>query len=219
MRPGTVEVAQQRDDASLSPGECIDGPVRRKGPSLEKLQADAALVARCRAGEVDAWDALYHRFHPPLLRAIEGLLGSPQRDPELVDELAARVWYALIDNDGALLGRFHVTKNARLGTFIRAVARDNVARYLREERRRIRREAEVCRSKMHPTVTAPDESRATLSEFRETLTDGEKVFLDDRLAEEPSGPVAPPDESTPRIWQLTSRLRRKLLAFFRDGQP
>ncbi len=208
MRPVAVEV----DMHAEADANCL------AAIALEKLQADAALVARCVAGDVGGWETLYRRYHPKLIAAIECMLGRPQRDPELVDELAARVWYALIDNDGELLGKFDTGKMARLGTFVKAIAREKVRRYVREERRRGRREVEMCRTRSYPQVTTPDESHTTLLDFRETLTPGEKRFLDSRFADSSisDGSPAPSDaDNSPRIWQLTSRLRRKLLAFFR----
>lgn len=226
MRPIAVKVDTQQNRPFGD--SAADVPTRgahdraaahlREALAKKRLEADAALVARCVAGDVAGWETLYRRYHSKLLVAIECMLGHPQRDPELVDELAARVWYALIDKDGELLAKFDIRRKARLGTFVKAVAREKVHRYIREERRRNRREVEMCRTRSYLRVTPPDESHATLSDFRETLTSGEKHFLDNRLSEEPAtGADEPPDdESSPRIWQLTSRLRRKLLAFFRQ---
>ena len=70
------------------------------------LQADRQLVDRCLAGEVAAWEEFYAQCHDPLCTAIRIMLGRPHGDPNLVDEIASRVWYALVANDGKLLGRY-----------------------------------------------------------------------------------------------------------------
>ncbi|HBO46263.1 MAG TPA: hypothetical protein DD670_20525, partial [Planctomycetaceae bacterium] len=80
---------------------------------LDAIDADGELVARCAAGEVGAWEELYDQCHVPLLRAIRCLLGQTVPDQNLIDELAARVWYALIDKDGKLLARFDKQRGAR----------------------------------------------------------------------------------------------------------
>jgi len=185
--------------------------------SWRNVKADAALVKRCLAGEVAAWEELYEQCHPPLLRSIEVMLGPQQRDPELIDELAARVWYALVADDGKLLARFDRKRKARLSTFMRAVAKDIVCRYQRSEARRHRREHEACRTHRRSGVTQPDEAALDLAEFQETLTEGEREFLDEQL----NGRCAKDDPAHGRsetsIWKLTSRIRRKLRAFLGQG--
>ncbi len=75
-----------------------------------------------------------------MLRSIEHILGSDHADPNLVDELAARVWYALVADDGKVLAKFDARRGARLGTFLRCLAKDVTIRHFRSEYRRRRRE-------------------------------------------------------------------------------
>ena len=70
------------------------------------LCADGLLAKRCLAGEVAAWEELYAQCHEPLLISIRIMLGPQSADASLVDEIAARVWYALVANDGKLLSRY-----------------------------------------------------------------------------------------------------------------
>ena len=70
------------------------------------LSADAALASRCLAGDVAAWEELYAQCHEPLLVSIRVMLGPQSADASLVDEIAARVWYALVAKDGELLARY-----------------------------------------------------------------------------------------------------------------
>jgi hypothetical protein len=190
---------------------------------LEAIHADAALVERCVAGEVAAWTELYERCHPALLRSLAYMLGRLPRDPELIDDLAAQVWEALIDNDGELLARFDAERNAQLGTFLRAVARDRVRMYLRAEKRRIERELAACRERPRPYDTGPDETGAALADFRQRLTAGEQEYLDECLLglgdDDADGADDDPRRGRARLWQFASRLRRKLHKFLGDGQP
>lgn len=194
-------------------GKAPPGEVDRQG-----LLADQGLVVRCLSGEVGAWEELYGRCHGPLLLAIEMMLDPRNRDPHLVDEIAARVWYALVGNDGELLSRYDTDRGARLITFMRAIARDEISRYFRTERRRRDREQAAIREK--PQHHAPDHGQPTaaLDEFLATLTPHERGFFGEHLLCPPSerGENSRPNSqklSAASAWQLTHRIHRKLLEF------
>ena len=55
------------------------------------------------AGDEQAWEQLYRQHHRRLLRTIKSLCGPETADVHLVEEIAARVWYALLRDDGQLL--------------------------------------------------------------------------------------------------------------------
>lgn len=84
--------------------------------------ADLHLVDRCLNGEVAAWEELYAQCHEPLCTAIRSKLRQGITDPNLVDEMAARVWYAVVKNDGELLSRYDPERGGRVITFLRAIA-------------------------------------------------------------------------------------------------
>jgi len=174
--------------------------------------ADAALARRCVAGEVAAWEQLYALCHPPLLAAIESMLRAPPRDPTLIDEIAARVWYALVENDGELLEKFDPARGARLITFMRALAKDEISRHFRAERRRRERESGAVHDR---TQQSTAEARAHFSEFLSTLTPHERQFAADYLLSTPPGAGGPLQKphSPANIWQLTRRIHRKLLGY------
>jgi hypothetical protein len=104
-------------------------------------QSDQLLVKRCLAGEVAAWEELYSRFHRPLCTAIRGMLGPGGSDLSRVVVIAARVWYALVRNDGELLNRFDPVQHTRLVGFLRGLAGIEITQYLRAEHRRRTRES------------------------------------------------------------------------------
>ena len=82
------------------------GCLQKDDVETEGICADGLLAKRCLAGEVAAWEQLYAQCHEPLLVSIRIMLGSQSADANLVDEIAARVWYALVANDGELLSRY-----------------------------------------------------------------------------------------------------------------
>jgi hypothetical protein len=198
------------DDAiSASPveGECVQ--IREGDADVSGSLADARLVQRCLAGEVAAWEELYAQCHEPLLVSVRIMLNGQSKDANLVDEIAARVWYALVAKDGELLTRYN-PQRARLVTFLRALAKDEIARHFRGEVRRRRRELLALRER--PQSTGSGQSADSLSEFLCTLTPHERVFCNDYLLTEPSGAAEQP-HSAANIWQLSHRIYRKLLRF------
>ena len=106
-----------------------------------KAADDRLLVDQCLTGDETAWEKLYYRCHPALIKAIRYLLGNDNRDPNLVEEIAARVWYILLRNDGELLGRFDPDRDCRLQAYLIGFARNEILQYLRSERRRRSHEA------------------------------------------------------------------------------
>lgn len=181
---------------------------------LGGVEEDRQLIGRCRAGEVHAWDELYSRCHPGLSSSIKVLLGGGCSDRNLVDEIAARVWYALIENDGRLLARYDPRRGARLITFLRTVAGTEVRRHFRGERRRQRRERIALDGKPphHPAGHA--ETTASLREFLPTLTAVEREFCEDHLAACPAGGgLVDREPLSANARQLAHRIRKKLSRF------
>ena len=102
------------------------------------IRADALLAQRCLAGEVAAWEQLYRQCHEPLLASIRVMLGRQSSDAESGGRDRGNVWYALVADDGELLLQYDSANGARL--VLRALAKDQLARYFREEVRRRQRE-------------------------------------------------------------------------------
>jgi len=198
------------DEGSLRPGSDVAGKSVENHDPRDGPHQDQELVQRCLTGDVAAWENLYAQCHGPLLALVKGLLCSA--DAELVDEIAARVWYALVANDGALLLRFDPTRGTRLVTFLRAIARDEATRHFRTEVRRKERETVAARQK-----SADMESEAVphflMEEFLTTLSPGDRSFcLEHVLAPAPQDGVLPASRR-PAVWQQTRRLYKKLQAF------
>jgi hypothetical protein len=178
-------------------------------------EADRLLAKRCLAGEVTAWEELYGRFHGPLCTAIGGMLGAGASDLSRVDEIAARVWYALVRNDGELLNRFDPARHTRLIGFLRGLARIELMQYFRAEHRRRTQEA-ACPCRESGASAASDwQVTAMIEDFATTLTVREQEFLEEHLLGQPEGDE--PELSEATIWQRCHRIRAKLKAFFGYG--
>ena len=181
------------------------------------LQADRQLVDRCLAGEVAAWEEFYSQCHDPLCTAVRIMLGRFHGDPNLVDEIAARVWYALVANDGKLLARYSPKRGARLITFMRALAKDEICRHFRSEIRRRERELSALCERPRPGGIDSGHSASGLTEFLSTLTTQEHDFCCEVLLAEPA-PGGKTSRSSDNVWQLTHRLYEKLLDFLARGK-
>jgi hypothetical protein len=210
-------IRQVLDDRAVQP--CEADPLAESGPDASGAKADRLLVERCLAGDVPAWEKLYNQCHTPLCVSIKSLIGPTYCDPNLVDEIAARVWYALVRNDGQLLDRFDPSLDLRLGAFLRGLARVEIMQYFRAEQRRRTREIQAGRRHQGDDHLSDWQVDAMLNEFAATLTPGEQRFLDEHLVS-----LLQEDEHADRaelsdanVWQRRHRIRSKLRAFFRDG--
>ncbi len=191
----------------------------RKAESTSEalLQGDRHLVDRCLAGEVAAWEEFYGQCHDPLCTAIRIMLGRPHGDPNLVDELAARVWYALLAKDGELLAKYSPQYGARLITFMKVLARDEISRHFRSEIRRRQREFSAHYKRSQSASVDSGDSPDGLKQFLSTLTPQEHSFCCEVLLSEAAadGPLS---RSAANIWQLTHRVYTKLLHFLGSGK-
>ena len=183
-------------------------------PSAAVLR-DGQLVQSCLRGEPAAWSQLYRTHHDPMVASIRAILGRLGSDHNLVDEIAARVWHALVQNDFALLSRFDVQRGCRLSTFLSVLAKSESRLLLRSERRRRIREHAASRSE-----TAQHDADGSLvnvseKEFVALLSPAERAFYEDVLASPASSGTAS-RYTKANLWQLRHRVRKKLESFISD---
>lgn len=173
--------------------------------------SDRQLVDRCLRNDAAAWDELYAKYHDRLVGLIRLMIRPRDGDLSIVDEIAARVWYAVCANKGRLLDRFDVSRGCRLSTFLAAIARSEAASLLRSEKRRRRREKLASRSEA--IIGNADRTLELLLELQDSLTPRERQFVESCLVFE-----SEPSElelSDANRWQLRHRVRRKLERAFR----
>jgi DNA-directed RNA polymerase specialized sigma24 family protein len=181
----------------------------------EVLAADALLVERCIQGEVAAWESLYRKCHTPLCTSIRIRLGRLGSDAQLVDELAARVWYLLVAKDGEQLTKYRMHRKSIL-TFIRLLARRVITDYFRTERRRMKNEFSSLIEKKHSEIVTHAETLPLLwTEFLALLTPRERQFCFEYLQVSPDDRRIEIDDrySPANIWQLTRRIYKKFLSY------
>lgn len=211
-QPARVESAPEDMEIGWLEGETdsIQGDL-----ALSGVEQDGELIGACLAGEVKAWEELYSRCHPALLSSVKVLLGGGGCcDLNLVDEIAAGVWYALIENDGRLLARYDPRRETRLITFLRTVAKTEVSRHFRREGRRQRRERVAVRGRPAQQPAGDAQTTASLREFLPTLTAGEREFYEDHLAGLASGGGGVDREPlSANARQFRHRIRKKLLRY------
>jgi DNA-directed RNA polymerase specialized sigma24 family protein len=172
------------------------------------------VIERCLQGDPAAWSLMYERFHDPLATSVRAFLGKAGHDRDLVEEVCARVWYALVRNHFELLARFDIQRGVQLVTFLTLLAKTQARLLLRSERRRRTREQVASKPEAHP----PDATSWNVLEdddFLTTLSPAEQTFfqrvLVAGLAHE--APLAVEPYSRQYAWQLRHRVRRKLEDF------
>ena len=135
------------ENLELRPGLRQSIPVTATGPG--PTPADAELVARARAGDREAFAAIYHRHHAGIYRFARAMTGSTAMAEDVTQEVFV-----------ALIGEFerYDPSRAGLGTYLYAIAR-NMCRYkLRRERRFVA--LEIATAKLPSTTDDP--SRAMM---------------------------------------------------------
>ncbi|OHB66336.1 MAG: hypothetical protein A2V70_10060 [Planctomycetes bacterium RBG_13_63_9] len=194
------------------------GGVAEASSARRAARADQRLVEQCLAGDERAWEQLYRQHHRRLLEAIKLLLGPEAADVHLVDEIAARVWYALLRDDGQLLARYDAERDSRLQAFLMGLARIEIMRHARSERRRKSREFTGGRRSLEQRRISHWQVSIMMNEFASTLTPREQDFMEKYLLSSPDTEEGeePADLSLSNIWQQRHRIRSKLKAFFRN---
>ena len=209
---GSKRVAKNQSQPAKSTVSANSAP--RIDPAIA---ADRRLIDRCIAGEVAAWSLLYRETHESLLSTIRSFLGRAGHDRNLVEEIAARVWYAVVKDDFSLLNRFDVRRGCRLTTFLSVLAKSETRMLFRSERRRKSREQLVSRSEL-----AGDSARQGVmisdEEFIATLSPAERTFyLEVLVAPSERRELAEQGYSCENMWQLNYRVRKKLERFILDS--
>ena len=180
----------------------------------QELFEDRRLVDRCLLGDPKAWSEIYHQHHDRLLREIRKLTFGTHVNAELVDEIAARVWFTVVDNDARLLGRFDPLRGCRLIAFLTGIAKFETLNFFRSERRRKRREERVSHT-VDQQIDSQWQQRMEIEDFTNLLTPGEKKYLACELNSllDEGGQESLPNISDTSRWQYRSRIQKKLKSY------
>ena len=188
------------------------------GPKKGRVLVDQQVVQRCLEGDERAWEKLYRKCHPRLRKAIELLLGVDASDGHVIEEIAARVWYALLKDNHRLLAAYDADRDSALDGFLMGLARIEILRYTRSERRRHSHEMSGGRNRLEEQRVSDWQLATMMDEFTSTLTAGERKFMERFL----TGPV---DDQTDAeledlpattVWTRRYRIRRKLNRFLEN---
>jgi len=182
------------------------------------VQRDGQLIERCLAGDVSAWSDIYREFHESLLVSIRRYLNRAGQDANLVEEIAARVWYSLIKNSFELLAKFDVSRGCRLSTYLSVVAKNETRVLFRSERRRRSREQLASKPDVSDQGLIETHQLVTDEEFLMTLSQAEKAYFLDVLVATPTDrEAAEQNYSTENNWQLRHRIRKKLEQYISEA--
>ncbi|MFO7902496.1 MAG: RNA polymerase sigma factor [Planctomycetota bacterium] len=194
-----------------------NGEAARQSASTAPRSAleEKTLVDKCRDGDDAAWAEMHAKCQDYLVQQIRYALGDRGRDSNLVEEIAARVWFGLVADDAHLLDRFQPYEGNGLEKYLAAIARFEVLRHNRSEFRRRRREQET----QVMRVGGSDdqlvrEMTLDVNAFLPQLTPREKEFFHYVLM---GNDVHELRVSAPNAWQLKHRIRKKLLKFLDGG--
>ena len=139
-------------------------------------------------------------------------MGTGGHDANLVDEIAARVWYALVKDDFELLNRFDIRHGCRLSTFLSIVAKNEARLLLRSEKRRKVRELAASKHETESSPTTDVALSLSDEEFVLTLSPAERIFYFEVLIDR-QGTGSSTKYSEQYRWQLRHRIRKKLERF------
>src|SRR6185437_9092558 len=132
-------------------------------------QRECDLVQHSLAGDQQAWLRLFADQQPRLIAKVRQLLGALYRNDDLAEEVAARVWDAVLADDFYLLRVFDPTRG-RLSTLLGRRAFFEMLMLLRAHRRRRYHETRYKRCHSE-AVTMPLPLNLVWQELDKRLTD------------------------------------------------
>jgi DNA-directed RNA polymerase specialized sigma24 family protein len=180
-----------------------------------ELKNDRKLIDNCIAGDALAWEEIYQLYHDRLVMTIRQLTFGTSVGSELVDEIAARVWFSLVDNQCRLLDRFDPERGCRLIAFLTGIAKFETLNFFRSERRRRRRE-EIVSTSVDRQHQSQWQQYFEIDDFKNVLTPGELSYLSYELESEQQksdDETGEPQFSDTSRWQFRSRIQKKLRVY------
>jgi DNA-directed RNA polymerase specialized sigma24 family protein len=187
--------------------------------SSQKVVADRDLRQRCLGNDPAAWQELFRRQQTRLGGIIARLLQGRVVDENVVDEIRAKVWHALIEHEYGQL-RVYEPDRASLDTYFGLLAYRQVVLWVRSNRCRHAHEATLPPEEPVDPRAVDGLTEAYLRECLEILgpdllSPKERKVFDEFLMRVPDGRTRC-TLSDANVWKLTQRVRAKLLALLAD---
>jgi DNA-directed RNA polymerase specialized sigma24 family protein len=168
-----------------------------------QITLDRLLLAKCQAGDQDAWkvlkEAIWTRIVPMLARCLKG-------NHELAEEIASRTLIALHEFEAFRLKRHDPNRGALL-TYLFAIARRELGKELRK--RTVRREVPLHACPPDKLTVSPFNLDLELKELARSLSPQLKSHLQNRCLANPKQRGAP-GISGAYARQLDHRIRKKI---------
>src|SRR5947209_13338786 len=101
-------------EASAVPREAAAGGLGLVAPRLLRAATDVRLVALVRQGQAAAFEAIYDRYHRPIMSFCRHMLGDPEEAADAVQHTFASAYTAITGSDKPLLLRpwlFTIARN------------------------------------------------------------------------------------------------------------
>ena len=171
--------------------------------ALDKKAWEKALVGHCLAGSEAAWAELVRPYQGLLLHVVKRYQTAGIEPAAIVQD----VWVSLYSNNPVGLNKFDPERGTRLSTFLKMVAM-TCLKQAEARRRRHWREVQLTEAAKPLWKTIDLPVGIVLDEFRELLTESERIFFDAELLGQHAMVCAPvwTDENK---WQLRSRILKK----------
>ena len=190
-----------------------DAPSGGKTAVEDRTAMERRIVERCLSGDERSWERLYRKCHPRLRKTIELLMGREAPDVNVIEEIAARVWYALLKDNRRLLAAYDADRESELDGFFMGLARIEILRYTRAERRRLSHELSGGRKRLEEERVSDWQLANLMEEFASTLTPRERDFMEHFLMASDESDAGLADLPPTTIWTRRHRIRRKLDRF------
>jgi DNA-directed RNA polymerase specialized sigma24 family protein len=173
----------------------------------EAAQREYDLVQRALTGDEYAWYLLFHDQQPRLIAKVRQLLGPRHRHDDLAEEVAARVWSAVLADDFRLL-RAYDPQRGRLGTFLGRRVSLEMLVVLRARAIRFRHESRYRSCHTEEVTLPPLPEELVWQEILMQLTERERSYLQRHLLHNSTAPLPPIP-----VDYLRKRVRLKILTY------
>lgn len=175
-----------------------------------QVSEEELIVTRCLRGEYTAWETMFHHYHPRLVSIIKAEMNW-RCSTDQAEEIAASIWCSLCSEAYSRLRRYD-PRLGRLLTYLKALARREIWKRTRQEKKRRARERRSARKEATMDETEP---AIVIQEFLAILTRRERAFCQSYLMKQ-SGCSCQSEISSSNYSKLQGRVMKKFRKFVLD---